>query len=224
MGVAATANRPRPGRDLEPHEHAFHSLSGRRPVTAGPLPFRIREISSPPAHHDHTSIPFESHASAGMRSETTVRRRRTGAAAIERRDRIAFPQVKAGIVGLAGLNQRPHPYQLNAGNRCAAGRSRRSRSTVGARVMRSIRALVCVLLRLFEVIHELAIVAWHHLTSGSAPPLTCGLVISSSRRTQQLRCRPCPLLRGKDVGEAAQAPERSRLDGSKRKFQVGGDL
>ena len=31
------------------------------------------------------------------------------------------------------LNQRPHPYQLNAGNRCAAGRSRRSRPTVGAK-------------------------------------------------------------------------------------------
>jgi len=35
-------------------------------------------------------------------------------------------------------------YQLNAGNRCAAGRSRRSRSTVGAKGVRSIRALVCV--------------------------------------------------------------------------------
>jgi hypothetical protein len=44
------------------------------------------------------------------------------------------------------LNLGPHPYQLNAGNRCAHRRSRRSRPTVGAKVMRSIGALVCVLL------------------------------------------------------------------------------
>jgi hypothetical protein len=37
-------------------------------------------------------------------------------------------------------------YQLNAGNRCADGRFRRSRATVGAKVMRSIGAQVCVLL------------------------------------------------------------------------------
>jgi hypothetical protein len=92
------------------------------------------------------------------------------------------------------------------------------------KVIGSAGVQVCVLLPRLEVHSRLAIVAWHHLTSGSAPPLTCSLVISSSRRMQQLRCRLCPLLRGKDVGEAAQAPERSRLDGSKRKFQVGGDL
>jgi hypothetical protein len=33
------------------------------------------------------------------------------------------------------LNQRPHPYQQNAGNRCANDRIRRSRSTVDAEVM-----------------------------------------------------------------------------------------
>ena len=43
------------------------------------------------------------------------------------------------------LNLGPHPYQLNAGNRCADGRFRRSRSTVGAKVMRSIGIQVCVL-------------------------------------------------------------------------------
>jgi hypothetical protein len=42
------------------------------------------------------------------------------------------------------LNLGPHPYQLNAGNRCAHGRSRRSRPTVGAEVMRSIDGPVCV--------------------------------------------------------------------------------
>jgi hypothetical protein len=74
------------------------------------------------------------------------------------------------------LNLRLHPYQLNAGNRCADRPFSRSRSTVAAKGRRSIRALVCVLLRLLEVIHELAIVAWRHLTFGSAPPLTCSLV------------------------------------------------
>jgi hypothetical protein len=33
------------------------------------------------------------------------------------------------------LNLGPHPYQQNAGNRCAKSRSRRLRSTVGAKVM-----------------------------------------------------------------------------------------
>jgi hypothetical protein len=32
------------------------------------------------------------------------------------------------------------------------------------------------------------------------------------------------VLRGKEFGEAAQAPERSRFNGSKRKVQVVGDL
>jgi hypothetical protein len=44
------------------------------------------------------------------------------------------------------LNLGPHPHQLNAGNRCADRPFRRSRSTVGAKVMRSTGALVCVLL------------------------------------------------------------------------------
>jgi hypothetical protein len=43
------------------------------------------------------------------------------------------------------LNLGPHPYQLNAGNRCADARFPRSRPTVGAKVMRSIGAMVCVL-------------------------------------------------------------------------------
>jgi hypothetical protein len=55
------------------------------------------------------------------------------------------PLVKAGVVGLAGLEPAAHPYQL-ASNRCADRHSRRSRLTVGAQGMRSIDALVCVLL------------------------------------------------------------------------------
>src|SRR4029450_4030620 len=43
------------------------------------------------------------------------------------------------------LNLGPHPYQLNAGNRCAHRRFPRSCPTVGAKGMRSISPLVCVL-------------------------------------------------------------------------------
>jgi hypothetical protein len=43
------------------------------------------------------------------------------------------------------LNQRPHPYQLNAGNRCAHRRFPRSCATVRAEGMRSNGPLVCVL-------------------------------------------------------------------------------
>jgi hypothetical protein len=43
------------------------------------------------------------------------------------------------------LNLRPHPYQLNAGNHCADGRSCRSRPTVRPEGMRSISVQVCVL-------------------------------------------------------------------------------
>jgi hypothetical protein len=45
------------------------------------------------------------------------------------------------------LNQRPHPYQLNAGNRCAHRPFRRSCPTVEVEGMRSISPLVCVLPR-----------------------------------------------------------------------------
>jgi hypothetical protein len=40
----------------------------------------------------------------------------------------------------------PHPYQLSVGNRCADHRFPRSHPTVGAKGMRSIDVLVCVLL------------------------------------------------------------------------------
>jgi hypothetical protein len=43
------------------------------------------------------------------------------------------------------LNLGPHPYQLNAGNRCADRRFPRSRPTVGAEGIGSICLLVCVL-------------------------------------------------------------------------------
>jgi hypothetical protein len=44
------------------------------------------------------------------------------------------------------LSLGPYPHQLNAGNRCTDRRSRRSRATVGAKVMRSTSPLVCVLM------------------------------------------------------------------------------
>ena len=43
------------------------------------------------------------------------------------------------------LNLGPHPYQQNAGNRCAKRRSRRSRSTVGAEVKCSHSVQLCAL-------------------------------------------------------------------------------
>jgi hypothetical protein len=44
------------------------------------------------------------------------------------------------------LNLGPHPYQQNAGNRCAKRRSRRSRSTVRVEVMWSHRVQLCALI------------------------------------------------------------------------------
>jgi hypothetical protein len=43
---------------------------------------------------------------AGMRSQTPVRRRRTEAATIESGNERASPQVRAAVVGLAGLDLR----------------------------------------------------------------------------------------------------------------------
>jgi hypothetical protein len=100
--------------------------------------------------------------------------------------------------------------QLNAGNRCAAGCSRRSRSTVGARVMRSIHALVCVLLRLLEVIHELAIVAWRHLTFGAAPPLTCSLVFLAPGGCSSCDVRRAALCYGVRMSARRRRPRNAR--------------
>jgi hypothetical protein len=50
-----------------------------------------------------------------------------------------------GVWACQDLNLGPHPYQLNAGNRCAHRRFCRSPPTVGAKGMRSIGAQVCVL-------------------------------------------------------------------------------
>jgi hypothetical protein len=44
------------------------------------------------------------------------------------------------------LNLGPHPYQQNAGNRCATRRSRRSRPTVEVEVMCSHRVQLCALI------------------------------------------------------------------------------
>jgi len=51
---------------------------------------------------------------------------------------------RADLWAWLDLDQRPHPYQLNAGNRCADRPFPRSRPTVRAEGMRSIRPLVCV--------------------------------------------------------------------------------
>jgi hypothetical protein len=81
-----------------------------------------------------------------MRSETAVRRRLTEATTIEgttgERSRRSTPVLWAWL----DLNQRPHPYQLNAGNRCAHRPFRRSRPTVRAEGMRSIGTPVCALI------------------------------------------------------------------------------
>ena len=60
---------------------------------------------------------------------------------------MAFPLVTAGKWAWEDLNLRPHPYQLNAGNRCANRPFPRSRPTVRAKGMRSISSLVCVQFR-----------------------------------------------------------------------------
>src|SRR4029453_17814997 len=60
------------------------------------------------------------------------------------RDRDALP-CWVGWWACQDLNLRPHPYQQNAGNRCADRPFPRSRPTVEAKGMRSIGPLVCVL-------------------------------------------------------------------------------
>jgi hypothetical protein len=62
-----------------------------------------------------------------------------------KRRRTALPQLNPRVSwAWLDLNQRPHPYQLNAGNRCAHRPFPRSRPTVRAKGMSSIRPLVCV--------------------------------------------------------------------------------
>jgi hypothetical protein len=68
------------------------------------------------------------------------------------------------------LNLGPHPYQLNAGNRCAEGRFRRSPATVGAKVMRSNGAVVCVLPNAMRLSPTVAVLT---IASGSTPGLLC---------------------------------------------------
>jgi hypothetical protein len=154
-----------------------------------------------------------------------VRRRLTGAAEIDSDYGLAFPQVNPLSWAWLDLNQRPHPYQLNAGNRCADRRFCWSRPTVSAIVMRSIGGSVWV----HPVLRSTH--AWLILAFGitsyilfSERPSICRLIILISK-VQRLRCPSRGLvLRDKECGEAAQAPERSRFNGSKRKVQVCGYL
>ena len=86
-----------------------------------------------------------SHRRAGMRSWTAVRRQLRAAAAIkeftDERSRRSRPVRWA----CQDLNLGPHPYQQNAGNRCAKRDSRRSHSTVEVEVMCSHRVQLCAL-------------------------------------------------------------------------------
>ena len=52
-------------------------------------------------------------------------------------DSPAFPLVRTLLEPPAGIDRRPHPYHGTTRNRCAERRYRRSRSTVGAKVMGS---------------------------------------------------------------------------------------
>ena len=94
-------------------------------------------------------------------------------------------------------------YQLNAGNRCAAGRSAgRGRPSGPELCAQSAHwyAFYFGFLRSFT--------SWPSKPGATSHSvLHCAYLqsgCSGSRRMQQLRCPPCrPLLRGKDVGEAA---------------------
>src|SRR5215216_2803287 len=61
-------------------------------------------------------------------------------------EQAAFPLVMALWWACQDLSLGPHPYQQNAGNRCANGRFRRSRSTVEGEVMCSHRGQLCALI------------------------------------------------------------------------------
>jgi hypothetical protein len=57
----------------------------------------------------------------------------------------AFALVRGLWWACQDLNLGPHPYQPNAGNRCAVGRFPSSRPTVGAKGIGSIGVQICVL-------------------------------------------------------------------------------
>jgi hypothetical protein len=71
----------------------------------------------------------------------------TGDAGTSQDRQRSLPAVSPGQPGYSGawldLNQRPHPYQLSRAKRCADRPFPRSRPTIAATVMRSIRAQVC---------------------------------------------------------------------------------
>src|SRR4029453_18426833 len=67
-----------------------------------PAPFHtVYRVAAPAALHAQPEIAREQRA--GMRSETAVHRCLTEASAVEGDHWQAFPQLKAGVVGLAGL-------------------------------------------------------------------------------------------------------------------------
>jgi hypothetical protein len=117
-------------------------------------------------------------------------------------------------------------YQVDEGAwfGCADDRFRRSRPTVGAEVMRSIGGSVCV----HPVLRSTH--AWLLLASGTTSyRILCTAVYLPSDHPHLQGCSGCDpgralVLWEQELGEAAQAPERSRFHGSKGKAQVGGDL
>ena len=99
----------------------------------------VRRHTRPGARRStlHPWIPLAS--STGTGSETAVRRRLTETTAIEGDQRQVFPQVNAGVVGLAGLEPAPSSFQVSRAQRCADRRFPRSFTSVGGEGMRSYR-------------------------------------------------------------------------------------
>jgi hypothetical protein len=91
----------------------------------------------------------------------------------------AFPLVMGLWWACQDLNLGPHPYQLNAGNRCADGRFRRSRPTVGAEVIRSIDVQVCVPPRRVQYQQRCA----HHCLGLFHTPLSTAVHLHAGRAT-----------------------------------------
>jgi hypothetical protein len=158
-----------------------------------------------------------------VRSETAVRRRRTAAAAVKGDHGRVLPQVKAGVVGLAGLEP-----AASSSAKCQEPLCGRSFPEVvsdrGVKVMRSIGGSVCVSSGL-DVHARLATPSLgNHLVS-----ILCTAVCLPSDHPHLEGCSAAMpgralVLLDKEFGEAAQAPERSRFNGSKGKVQVCGYL
>jgi hypothetical protein len=111
------------------------------------------------------------------------------------------------------LNQRPHPYQQNAGNRCAKHRSRRSHSTGEAEVVCSRRVQLCALATGLEF-------PWH-AGGSSLPPLARSTLFTTIKThpTRQMTGEAWDVSRSNEhVGQAVHTAGRLWL------VDVGGVL